>query len=367
MRIVVFGASGFVGGWVCEVLAQRNDIEFVACVRKWASAVRLARRAVDIRLADLEGTSGLPAILTGADAVINAAMPPSSREPELVTALYRACVNAGVRRFVQFSSAAVYGNITGDVNEDVVPAPIDDYSRAKVEMERRLTAAAQGSATRLFLFRPSIVYGPFGDAWSVRYAQRIVKGRWRELGHAGNGTCNLVHGQDVAQAAIAAATADLAPGTYVLNLNGPDVVSWNQYIERLGDTLGTPDRLRPNIAWFRGMAIAAETMRAAAQFSPVRWLYRKSAGTTRAAMKNAQAVTKLYPSLSELNLLGRKVHYSAERAAMILRITPSISLVDGLCQFAAWCRVHGIVQVGPSLVRTGVTKDACYGTSRRTA
>src|SRR5437764_1445848 len=105
MRIIVFGAGGFVGGSICEELCQRTDVEQVACVRKWASAVRLARRGVDLRQVDLENADQLPNVLAGADVVINASMPGPSREPDLTHALYLASVKAGVRRFVQFSSA----------------------------------------------------------------------------------------------------------------------------------------------------------------------------------------------------------------------------------------------------------------------
>jgi nucleoside-diphosphate-sugar epimerase len=343
VRIVVFGAGGCVGGWICEELSLRDDIEQVACVRKWASAVRLARRGLDIRCVDLEDANELPAILNGADAVINATMPPPSREPELAAALYLASVTAGVRRFVQFSSAAVYGNRTGAVDENIAPAPVGNYSLGKAEMESRLVGAAARSDTQLVILRPSIIYGPFSEGWTVRYVERIAKGRWRNLGRAGAGTCNLVHAQDVAKAAIAAAIGDLPPGTHVLNINGPAVVSWNEYIERLGDALGLRDRVTPNVALFRGMAAAAEILRMGGGFGWVRSLYRRSAGATRAAMMNAQTVTKLYPSSSELDLLSRKVHYLADQATQVLGIRPSIPLEEGLRQSAAWCRVHGVV------------------------
>ena len=113
MRIAVFGAGGFVGGWICEELSERQDIELLACVRQWASAVRLARRGLQIRQMDLGNSKALPALLAGVDVVVNAAMLPPTREPELVTALYSACANAGVGRFIQLSSAAVYGNRDG--------------------------------------------------------------------------------------------------------------------------------------------------------------------------------------------------------------------------------------------------------------
>lgn len=343
MRIAVFGAGGFVGGWICEELSQRNDIDHFACMRQWASAVRLARRGIHIRQIDLEDADALPDLLTGVDVVINAAMPPPAREPALVLALYSACVNAGVRRFIQFSSAAIYGNRTGNVDETMAPTPTNDYGRGKADMESRLIAASGGSGPQVFILRPSIIYGPFSNAWTVRYAERIVYGRWRGLGPLGEGTCNLVHGQDVARAAIAAATTDVSPGAQILNLNAPEIVTWNQYIQRLGDALGVPDRATPSAVRFRTMTVAAEIMRMGAKLAMVRTAYRRSVGPARAAMKNAQATTKLYPSSVELRLLGRKVRYSAEQAARTLGITPSISLEEGLRQSVAWCRLHGAV------------------------
>ena len=343
MRVVVFGAGGFVGGWICEMFSERNDVNVVGGVRKWASAVRIARRGLDIAQTDLEVAKDLPTLLTGVDVVVNAAMLPPSREAELVCGLYQACASAGVRRFVQLSSAAVYGNRTGAVDERVTPAPVDDYGRGKAEMERTVVSMATTSGPQLIILRPSIVYGPFSDTWTVRYAQRIVRSRWSGLGSLGEGTCNLVHASDLSKAAMAAATAHIKPGNHILNINGSDVVSWNDYIERFGDALGTLERVAPHAALFRAKTIAAGFIRKGGGLGLVKSLYRSSVGSTRAAMTKAKAVTNLYPTWAELNLLGRKVHYSAGNAAKILGIGPETSLEDGLRQCALWCRLHGIV------------------------
>lgn len=343
MRVVVFGAGGFVGGWIGEELSQRHDVELVACVRKWASAVRLARRGVDIRQADLEDTDAVASVLTGADVIVNAAMLAPEREAELVARLFAAGRRAGAQRFIQFSSAAIYGDRTGELDEGTLPSPVDAYSRGKAEMERRLGEASAGEDVHLFVLRPSIIYGPFSDAWTVRYVERITKGRWRGLGRMGEGTCNLVHAHDVARAAIAAATADAQRGIHVLNINGREVVTWNEYIERLGNVLGTSDRAVPSAPLFRGMAVTADVLRAGASVGLVRSLWRRSAGIARTAMSNAQAVTKLYPSSAELKLLRRRVHYSADKAARVLGIAPSVPLDEGLRQSVTWCRVHGVV------------------------
>lgn len=343
MRIVVFGAGGFVGGWICEELSLQDQIEQIACVRKWASSVRIARRGIEIRQVDLENTQAYQPILTGANAVINAAMLPAQREPELVANLYSACVLAGVRRFVQLSSAAIYGNRTGCVDESATPAPVDAYGRGKAETEHRLIESSKGSDTQVIILRPSIIYGPFSEGWTVRYVERIAKGRWKGLGRAGEGTCNLIHAHDVAKAAIAAVTSDIAPGIHILNINGPDHVTWNEYIERLGDELAIPDRTMPSILRFRTMAAAAALLRIGGKISSVRSFYRRSKGVTRNAMTGAKAVTALYPAASELDLLRRKVFYVADRAAKTLRMSPSIRLDQGIRQSVAWCRLHGIV------------------------
>ena len=66
-------------------------------------------------------------------------------------------------------------------------------------MEMALLDAAANATPQLFILRPSIIYGPFADAWSVRYAQRIANGHWLSLGRAGRGTCNLIHVRDLAR------------------------------------------------------------------------------------------------------------------------------------------------------------------------
>ena len=341
-RIVVFGAGGFVGGWICEELSRRDDIEVLACVRQWSSAVRLARRELQVHRVDLEDRSRITELLEGADVVINAAMPPPALEARLVASLQRACLESGGLRLVQFSSAAIYGDRTGQVDESMTPTPVDDYGRGKTAMEERLTTAV-GREMSAVILRPSIVYGPFSDAWTVRYVERVVKGRWRHLGSMGTGTCNLIHAHDVARAAIAAAVVDLPKGTHIVNLNGPDVVTWNDYIEGLGDSLGINDRRVPGALAFRTAAITAEAMRWGASIPFVKSLYRRSTGATQSAMKSAQGVTKLYPSAGELKLLGRQVHYTGDRAADLLGISPSTTMEEGIRQSVAWCQVHGIV------------------------
>jgi UDP-glucose 4-epimerase len=342
MRVIVFGAGGTVGGWISEELSQTPGIEHIACVRKWASAVRLARRGTAVRRVDLE-RDDLREVVRGADVVINAAMLPPGREPELVESLYQACSHMQVRRFIQLSSSAVYGKTTGDVDETLPPSPCDEYSAGKAEMETRLLGAAGGRLTRVFILRPSIVYGPFSAAWTERYARRIVAGRWKSLGASGNGICNLVHGRDLARMVVAAATRDVPAGDHVLNINGPGAITWNQYIEQLGDALEITGRAAQSGFGFQARALFASVLRMGKKFQWVRTLRQRSRGTTRTAIVSAQQMTDLYPDQGERALLRRRVRYSAASARQVLGIEPSITAAEGIRESAGWCRRHGIV------------------------
>jgi nucleoside-diphosphate-sugar epimerase len=347
VKIVVFGASGFVGGWICEELDALEGVNLLACVRRWAAAARVARRGIEMVQVDLDSRESLLPILAGADAVINAAVPPSDREPALALRLYNASTEVGVQRFVQFSSAAVYGNLAGDVNEDLV-APIDAYGRGKVEMENGLLNAAVKGGPQLFILRPSIIYGPFSDSWTVRYAQRIASGRWKNLGALGAGSCNLVHAHDVARAAVLAATTSVQPGSHVWNINGPDVVSWNEYIERFGDALEVSNRTTPGTLHLTSMIFGSEAVRTGGKLLKTHFntLFKgitRSGRAGPAVMAGAKSLADLYPTPIETKLLRRRVTYRWDRAARDLRFQPSIKLSDGLAQSAAWCRIHGVV------------------------
>ncbi len=215
-------------------------------------------------------------------------------------------------------------------------------------METALRSRATRGGTQLFILRPSIIYGPYSDDWTVRYARRIAAGRWRGLGWLGNGTCNLIHARDASRAAILCATNEVSPGSHVLNINGPDIVSWNEYIERLGNALEIEDRTTPSNIKLLAMIVGTETVRTTGKWlllhfeRSVRNL-TQSGKTGPAVMAGARSLSDLYPPLNEVSLLRRKVRYIGDRAAKEIGFRPEVSLDEGLKQSANWCRTHGIV------------------------
>jgi nucleoside-diphosphate-sugar epimerase len=349
MRIVVFGAGGFVGGSICEEFSELGGFEILACVRRWASAVRLSRRGLAITQCDLGDGDRVTQAVADAHIVVNATALPSDGDAKLNANLFKVCTKVGVRKFVHVSSAVVFGNLVGEIDEDNVPVPNSDYSRGKLKTEMALLDLVRNSTPELFILRPSIIYGPFSDAWSVRYARRIANGHWRSLGPAGTGTCNAIHVRDLARfIALVAKSETTRKSSHILNLNGPDIVSWNEYIERFGDALDITDRNTPGYLQFQMLVLFTELVRNAGSWTKKRHSelvqhISHSAGMANTLIDKARSLANLYPTIEELSLLRRKAHYSSKRSEQLFGFRPSITLEEGLRETANWCRVHGVI------------------------
>jgi nucleoside-diphosphate-sugar epimerase len=158
MKIVVVGASGFVGSAVIEVLA--NEGHEVVPVR----APRIAAKDASGKIDSLTPTvSELSARLLGAESVVNCSGNPDAseqNEDKLVAAnavspsvVARAAREAGVSRLVHVSSAVVQGR-RPVLDESDATEEFSSYARSKAEGERRVRQEFP-TAT---VYRPSSVH-----------------------------------------------------------------------------------------------------------------------------------------------------------------------------------------------------------------
>jgi len=229
LRIAVLGGDGFVGGAMVRALAASD----------WAVPVVVGRRRVAATAsgveriqADASDATALTSALVNIDGVINCVLGKGETIAKNADALFGIAGTRPGMRIVHTSSMAVYGAAVGDVDEDTPLAGNDWYSIAKVEAER--SAARCGNVA---ILRPGIVYGPAGPQWSVRIAEWLTSHRIGDLGAAGDGYCNLVHVDDVAEAALLALRKPDAGGQ-AYNLSMADPPTWNAYFERYAKRLG---------------------------------------------------------------------------------------------------------------------------------
>jgi nucleoside-diphosphate-sugar epimerase len=347
-RVLVTGAGGFVGGWLCEALHLSRWADVRAGVGRWTSAVRIARFPLEIVPCNVLKPAELDGALAGVDSVVHCARAYDPRVTvEGTRLLLERAREAGVRRVVYLSSVAVYGDATGMVDE-ATPAQgvVTPYAQSKRDAETLCRQAAE-LGLEVVILRPTLIYGPFGETWTIAYATRLVSGRWRTLGAAGEGRCNLLYVGDLVRAIQRALTEPVAPGA-VFNVNGPEIPSWNEYFERFN-------------ALLTGRALAAATARKSqlevALSLPVRALGKyvlkhhrplliglsARSLAVKSVLKRAETALRMVPSPDEAKLFRLDATYDIARARAGLGFEPVTGLDRGLALSAAWLIQNGVV------------------------
>jgi nucleoside-diphosphate-sugar epimerase len=201
MRVLVTGASGFVGGPTCAELRGRGH-DVVALVRRPGSEPP-GTRAVRGDLADGDALAAALREAAPEGVVHLAAETGSQRDASRIEEvnvrgmerLLAACRAAGVGRVV-FVSTVVTGDAHGAVLTEDGPLPVETpYGRSKQEGERLL----RDSGLEGVVVRPGHVYGPGG--WFVaEFVRRLRRpGRFAVVGR-GDNFWDMVHVDDVAGA-----------------------------------------------------------------------------------------------------------------------------------------------------------------------
>ena len=261
MRVVVTGAAGFIGGQLADAaLAAGHSVVGVDCLtdyyapaQKRARVEQLATHpdfrfvAADLRTADL-----VP-VLDGGEVVFHLAGQPGVRlswsdgfvdyvgHNVLATQrLLEAARTTRPRRIVYASSSSVYGNAPAyPTTEDDLPRPHSPYGVTKLAGEHLCGLYAANWGLSTIALRYFTVYGPWQrpDMGMHRFFTAVRDGRPLPVFGDGEQTRDFTFVSDVVAANLAAAAADLAPGT-VLNVAGGGSISVNALVALIGRIVG---------------------------------------------------------------------------------------------------------------------------------
>lgn len=196
MKIVVTGATGFLGGRLLERLAQEasTNAEVVGIGRTLKPGNTVDHKSVRYELGNLEDTSFVQQAFHGADKVVHAAAlsaqmgPPGAFERANVMATQHvvdACVAHGVQRLVLISSPSVYFQMKDQPNiqeSDPLPAPINVYAKTKRAAER----IVQNSGIPHVILRPRALIGRGDTVILPRVIRAHAEGRLRRMGSQKN-------------------------------------------------------------------------------------------------------------------------------------------------------------------------------------
>lgn len=217
MKVLVTGATGFLGGHLSEALLARGH-EVRALVRASSKRDQLERLRIPCVEAVLEEGKGLDAALEGMDAVIHAAGIVKALSAEVfhwvnvdgTAHLLEASVKAGIKRFVLVSSLAAHGFRTdGKVRGlDEASAPVTLYGKSKRAGEE--VTLRYADKLPVSILRPPAIYGP-GDQEMFAFFQSIQRRVAPYLVNKDH-ALSLVYVKDCASAAVAILEQDTGSG-----------------------------------------------------------------------------------------------------------------------------------------------------------
>jgi nucleoside-diphosphate-sugar epimerase len=346
-KILVTGAGGFIGGRIVEVLHAANPGTVRAGVRRWASAARIGRFPVEIVQCDVTDASQVRKSLQGVDAVVHCAVGPHEVTVGGTRTLLEAAHESQVRRFVHISTIDVYGGVSGDVDEThSLQYTKNPYGDSKIDAEKACLAAVERGVP-VAILRPSLVYGPFSESWTIEWAQRLQALPWMLAERDCQGVCNLVYVDDLVGAVLRALDRPEAVGQ-AFNVNGPERPTWQEYFEALNGALALPPLRSQTPSTSHLSTQVMRPVRAGARLlldhfdDQVMQLYQRFELAKR-VMKWGEGLIRKTPTIAEFSLLARTATYPTEKARTQLGWSPRFRMADGVELSAAWLRHHGYV------------------------
>jgi nucleoside-diphosphate-sugar epimerase len=331
--VLVTGANGFIGGWLAETLCLTGAAHVRAGIRNWGSAARLGRFPMEIVLCDIMDKAQIAQAIAGGTCVIHCAKGSEESITQGTRNMLEAALRQKVRRFIHLSTAEVYGNPGGEIDE-MFPYQYtgSPYGDSKIEAEK-LCWDYYGKGLPVAVIRPSIVYGPFSKTWTVEIALKLRSGNWGIFKDHGDGVCNLIYIADLVSAIMLAARDESAIGQ-AFNLNGPETPTWNEYFQRFNAALGLPELKVTEPARANLRALVMEPVRSSAKLAqrhferPIRRIAARSK-LAKQVLKYVEKTMKTSPRLTDFSLYSRKAFYSAAKAQQMLNYEPKFGLDKG--------------------------------------
>ena len=254
-RVLVTGATGFVGGQLCEALSRQGYTVRGALRTDQPLADKTTEKAL---VGEIGARTDWVRALDGVECVVHCAarahvIGDQRGERNLymeanamgTERLASACVAAGVRRFVFLSSIKVNGEATTERPFSRLdrPNPTDPYAVSKWEGETRLQAVATSSPMQCAVVRSPLVYGPKVRANFLRLMRWVDTRVPLPFGAVKNSRslvsvwnlCNLIE----------RLLRDAIPKHGVFMVSDGADLSTPELIRRLGVAMGRPARLLP--------------------------------------------------------------------------------------------------------------------------
>lgn len=329
-RILVTGATGYIGGRLAERLVQERAARVRVLVRSPEKAGWLAALGCEMVVGDLTEPASLRRAVTDCAVVYHAGAWVSERGARAevwavnVTGtqeLVEAAVAAGVERFIQVSSCAVYGSRQEFEIDESTPFRSGSslYADSKIAAEEVVWRAAREQGLPVVVARPSQVYGLGSPQFTLRPIRMIQQGTL-VLVDGGRHLCKPLYIDNLVDGLLCCGEHPAAVGEG-FNFTDGAPVPWRDFFGAYAAMLGVkrlPSVPYP-LAWLGACLVEG-----------VAWVWGKP------SLLNRRVIRALRSNNS----------FSIRKAGQLLGWQPRINLAEGMRHTEVWLRAHGYLPPG---------------------
>lgn len=326
-KIVVTGASGFLGGRLLKYFAECKGYgEVVGTGRRTERKPEFERLNCRYQAGNLLDIDFCDSLLIGTDAVVHCAAlsAPWGKRDEFVKAnitttlnLLKSARKAGVKTFVFISTPSIYYTFRNRFNvsesDPLPPAMVNDYAATKWEAEREVLGL-HSAIFRTIALRPRAIIGAEDTVIFPRLLKAYQSGRLKIIGD-GQNTVDLTSVRNVIEAVVCALHAPAEAYGQAYNItNGEPVKLWEEINFLLQQLHLTP--IAQRVPWGVADAFA-------------RWLELKAKWTGAAE-----------PTLTRygIGVLAHSLTMDISKARKLLNYHPVQTTREGIVEFIEWYR-----------------------------
>lgn len=253
-KVLVTGASGFLGGSLMRAFSRQSHISVIGSIRRPISGEEQNTQCIG----ELSAITDWSSALNDVQVVIHAAARAHVRHDDVADPLAeyrrvnvegtlnlaRQAAKAGVKRFIFISSIGVNGNInTRPFTASDQANPAEPYAQSKWEAEQGVWRVQQETGMEVVIIRPPLVYGRNAPGNFGSLVRWIEMGIPLPLGAISNKR-SLVAIDNLVDLIIRCIDHPAAANQVLLAGDGEDF-STTELLRGVGKAMGKPARLIP--------------------------------------------------------------------------------------------------------------------------